>query len=148
MSKQLQLVLELEQRKEDKTLIDFRQAKDEYDKQLARLQGLFRYRQDYLRSINERGQEGIAINTFGHLHSFVSTLDGAEERQQHQVGQAKAVMSQRQERWLKQRQRKMAIEKLIENKAKQAVIAANRQEQRDMDERALVQFIKQNQVQY
>jgi len=128
----LYTVLKFETDKEKKLADFFYKAQQNVEAQRQKLNQLQQYRVDYIEQIKQTGSAD-ATKYQQHL-SFVGKLDLACEQQTHAIAQAKTVAEQRKTTWLKQQQRKKAIEKLIEKQNMQAAIRQNRIEQAEMDE--------------
>ncbi|RUO63232.1 flagellar FliJ protein [Pseudidiomarina planktonica] len=130
----LHMLLNLEQQREDKLVQEFALAQAQLRQQEQKLAGLEQYRMDYLRQLQNRGQEGIHSLQYGHYHGFVGKLDqGIQQLHSSLVGVRNAV-EQRRQRWLAQRRKKDAIAHLLEQRAERAQKLADRREQRQLDE--------------
>lgn len=128
----LHMLLNLEQQREDKLVQEFAQAQAQLRQQEDKLAGLEQYRMDYLRQLQNRGQEGIHSMQYGHYHGFVGKLDqGIQQLHSSLVGVRNAV-EQRRQRWLAQRRKKDAIAHLLAQRAQRAQKLADRREQRQL----------------
>lgn len=138
----LQLVLDMENRKEQKAAQEFGRAKTQLDMQNRRLNGLTSYRKDYLNQANNRAQGGVGSSTFGQYHAFVGKLDEGIEQQQTQLTKMAEHVEGLRQNWLKQQQRRKAIEILLEKKIQAADKIRARQEQTNSDEFAMQGFLR------
>lgn len=143
-TKQLDVLYRYEKDKERKSAQQLQQAELEYQQNLVRLNGVGDYRLEYMKRLNERSKAGIDSATYSHFLSFISKLDQAGEQVKIAIEQSKAMMEHRKKLWLKQRQKLQAVEHLLELQMKKATLRAQRQEQKNFDEIATQQFIRQN----
>jgi flagellar FliJ protein len=140
--KQLQLVADLETKKEQKFAQDYQQAARNLEENKQKLSGLEQYRLDYLRLIQQKGQSGVEMKELHQHQSFVGKLDRACGQQMQFISQATLVADQRKRQWLAQQKRRKAIELLITNKHQQAQVLENRREQEMFDELAMQKFVR------
>lgn len=140
--KSLQLVLELEKKREDQAAMRFQQAKQQCDMQQKRLQGLENYRIEYLNSALERGKDGLQSMRFGHYHAFVGKLDEGISQQRIKLQRLEQVVTERQQHWQDKQQRRKAVEHLIAKKQRATTARRERIEQNNADEHATQGFMR------
>ncbi len=144
--KQLQMVADIEIKKEQKLAQNYQFAvKNRQDNQ-QKLTGLEQYRLDYLKLIQQKGKLGVEAKQLHQHLSFVAKLDRACEQQIQFVSQAVLVEDQRKRQWLDQQKRRKAIEMLITGKTKEAVAVESRLEQQMFDEIAIQKFVRRGPV--
>lgn len=141
-TKQLDLIYRLEQDKERQSANQLQQAEQEYQQNIQRLQSVSDYRLEYMRRLSERSKQGIDSTVYSHFHAFIKKLDNASEQVKIAMNQAKALVKQRKEQWLKQRQKVQAVETLIKAAQQKQQKIANKREQKMFDEIALQQFVR------
>ncbi|MDV6328327.1 flagellar export protein FliJ [Idiomarina sp. PL1-037] len=139
---QLEMLRELEQRREDKAAQDFSQVQQQVQEQQMRLDGMSKYRLDYLNQLQHRGQSGIASMQVGQYHAFVGKLDEGVEQLHHDIIKLQQVLQQRKDRWLAQRRKRESIDFLIKEKRKREQIAEARKEQNNLDDFSSQRFIR------
>ncbi|MGO1328936.1 MAG: flagellar export protein FliJ [Idiomarina loihiensis] len=139
---QLEMLLELEQRREDKAAQDFSQVQQQVQEQQMRLDGMSKYRLDYLNQLQHRGQSGIASMQVGQYHAFVGKLDEGVEQLHHDIIKLQQVLQQRKDRWLAQRRKRESIDFLIKEKRKREQVAEARKEQNNLDDFSSQRFIR------
>lgn len=139
---QLQMLLELEQRREDKAVQDFSQVQQQVQEQQMRLDGMSKYRLDYLNQLQQRGQSGITSIQVGQYHAFVGKLDEGVEQLHHDIVKLQQVLQQRKERWLAQRRKRESVAFLIKEKQKREEKVQARKEQKNMDDFSSQRFIR------
>lgn len=144
--KQMNMLLELEQRKEDDAAASFAQVQQQVDAEKQRLAGLSQYRLDYLKQLQQRGNGGILSQQFGQYHAFVGKLDEGVEQLHHSVVKLQRVADQRKNLWLQQRRRKESIAHLISEQHKRAEREAARKEQKNLDDFSSQRFIRETQL--
>lgn len=141
-NKSLQLVLELEQRKEDQAVVRFSQARQQCDMQRRRLSGLENYRVEYLNSALERGSGGLQSMQFGHYHAFIGKLDEGIAQQRIKLSRLEQVVEQRRQQWQQCQQRRKSVELVIQKQQQAADLKRQRQEQKTADEFAMQGFMR------
>jgi flagellar export protein FliJ len=139
---QLEMLRELEQKREDKAAQDFSQVQQQVQEQQMRLDGMSKYRLDYLNQLQHRGQSGIASIQVGQYHAFVGKLDEGVEQLHHDIIKLQQVLQQRKDRWLAQRRKRESIDFLIKEKRKREQIAEARKEQNNLDDFSSQRFIR------
>ena len=143
--KQLQMVAELEIKKEQKLAQNYQFAAKNLQDNQQKLSGLEQYRLDYLK-LQQKGKLGVEAKQLHQHLSFVAKLDRACEQQIQFVSQAVLVADQRKRQWLDQQKRRKAIEMLIASKTKDAIAVESRAEQQMFDEIAIQKFVRRGPV--
>ncbi|RVT46952.1 flagellar export protein FliJ [Rheinheimera sediminis] len=139
---QLQLLVKVQQEKEDKLQAQYRAAVQNYQSMQQKYQGLADYRVEYVQQTQSRGQEGMASRNFNQYLNFIGKLDAALTAQQQYVQQAKATAEQRLSQLLAMQKKRKALEILIERDLTEIQHKADRQEQKMLDEIATQQFFR------
>ncbi len=141
-NKQLETLLKFEQSKEELAANTLRDAENDYQQNLIRLQSVADYRLEYMSRLNQRSLQGLDSVTYNHYHAFISKLDYASEQVKIAMHQAKALVEQSKQLWLKQRQKVQAVEMLAEKRKLALAKVADRKEQNMFDEIANQQFLR------
>ncbi|MBP8228532.1 MAG: flagellar export protein FliJ [Pararheinheimera sp.] len=139
---QLQLLVKVQQEKEDKLQAQYRAAQQNYQSMQQKYQGLADYRIEYVQQTQSRGQEGMASRQFNQYLNFIGKLDAALTAQQQYVQQAKASAEQRLQQLLAMQKKRKAMEILIERELAEIQRKADKQEQKMLDEIATQQFFR------
>jgi len=139
---QLQLLVKVQQEKEDKLQAQYRAALHNYQSMQQKYQGLADYRIEYVQQTQSRGQEGMASRQFNQYLNFIGKLDAALTAQQQYVQQAKANAEQRLAQLLAMQKKRKAMEILIERELTEVQRKADKQEQKMLDEIATQQFFR------
>jgi flagellar FliJ protein len=139
---QLQLLVKVQQEKEDKLQAQYRAALHNYQSMQQKYQGLADYRIEYVQQTQSRGQEGMASRQFNQYLNFIGKLDAALTAQQQYVQQAKANADQRLAQLLAMQKKRKAMEILIERELTEVQRKADKQEQKMLDEIATQQFFR------
>lgn len=140
--KQLNTLHKFESDKEHQAAQQMQLAEKDYQDNLLRLQSVSDYRLEYMKRLNQRTNSGIDSATYRHFHAFINKLDNASEQVEIALKQAKALVAQRKQQWLAQRQKVQAVEHLQAKKEKILRQKADKQEQNMFDEIATQQFIR------
>lgn len=139
---QLQLLVKVQQEKEDKLQAQYRAAQQNYQSMQQKYQGLADYRVEYVQQTQSRGQQGMASRQFNQYLNFIGKLDAALTAQQQYVQQAKASADQRLLQLLAMQKKRKALEILIERELAEVQRKADKQEQKMLDEIATQQFFR------
>jgi flagellar FliJ protein len=139
---QLQLLVKVQQEKEDKMQAQYRAALQNYQSMQQKYQGLADYRIEYVQQTQNRGQQGMESRQFNQYLNFIGKLDAALTVQQQYVQQAKASADQRLLQLLAMQKKRKAMEILIERELAELQRKADKQEQKMLDEIATQQFFR------
>ncbi|WP_286233276.1 flagellar export protein FliJ [Thalassotalea sediminis] len=142
--KQLKTLHKFESDKEQKAIQQLQLAEKDYQDNVMRLQSVGEFRLEYMKRLDQRALSGVDSVTYRHFHAFVAKLDNAAEQVEIAIKQAKALMEQRKQQWMLQRQKVQAVEKLQEKQQLLLTKKANRAEQAMFDEIAAQQFLRRN----
>lgn len=142
--RQLTVVVEIEQKKENKLASDFQQAKQHLDMNQQKLDGVQQYRLEYMQQLHEKATVGIEGNYYSQYQEFVKKLEAAAEQQVGVIATAKKVVEQRKQLWLQQQQKRKAVELLIEKYELELLAKQNKAEQQLLDEFATNQFFRRS----
>ncbi|WP_440875599.1 flagellar export protein FliJ [Thalassotalea sp. PLHSN55] len=142
--KQLDTLFKFEKNKENAAAQALQAAEFDYQQNLQRLSSVGEYRLEYMKRLEQRSLIGIDSATYSHFHAFIAKLDHASEQMEIAIKQSKALLEQKKQQWLAQRQKIQAVELLREKQLQLAKIKANKQEQNMFDEIATQQFVRRN----
>lgn len=140
---QLKMVFRLEQEKEDKLAREFQQAQQNLEENKQKMAGIESYRMDYLRQMQQKGNEGVTIDSYGHFQGFISKLEEAIKQQSTVISTAFQVVAQRRGLWLEQQRKRKAVEMLIDKHYAEQRVKADKAEQALLDEVATQRFFRQ-----
>ncbi len=141
-NKQLLMVADIEQKKEDTLAANYGRAKQDLEEQTMRLDALQTHKRDYIYSVMEQGKSGVVSEQMMRFQAFISQLDKACTQQQNKVSTAEKVVEQRRALWLNQQRKRKAIETLIDKQKLSENLRAQKEEQKMFDEFATQQFIR------
>ncbi len=103
---------------------------------LSRLEDLVRYREEYLRDFARRSAAGIGAAALRDYQAFVARLAEAIAQQHRQVGRCEVERDFERTRWREAAVQVKAVATVVERWRDEERAAAERAEQREMDERA------------
>jgi flagellar FliJ protein len=141
-NKQLETLLKFEQSKEEIASNTLRNAENDYQQNLIRLQSVADYRLEYMKRLSQRSSVGLDSATYNHYHAFISKLDYASEQVKVAMQQAKALVEQSKTLWFKQRQKVQAVEMLAKKRSLALAKVESKKEQAMFDEIATQQFVR------
>jgi flagellar FliJ protein len=138
----LQTLLKFEQSKVEQAENALRNAEHDYQQNLIRLQSVSDYRLEYMSRLSERTMKGLDSVTYNHYHAFISKLDYAADQVKIAMHQAKALVEQSKQLWIKQRQKVQAVEMLSDKRNAVLKKIADKKEQNMFDEQTTQQFLR------
>lgn len=109
------------------------QQLEEGRRQLQQLQG---YHDEYLRRLQQLGQQGINGQQLNEYRHFMRNLDNAIEAQKGAVAQAERVLEERKKFWFSKRGRSKALDSVLERYLESEQHQRDKREQREQDDRA------------
>ncbi|MBI44531.1 flagellar export protein FliJ [Marinobacter lutaoensis] len=126
-SRRLQVVLAVEERKEQAALERLTEARERMQQHLEQVQNLQRYQQEYQAQMRQ-GREGpVSAARLQSWQAFVSQLDAVIQQQQRLLDQAERQFENCRQDWLRAWERRRGMEKYIDR--------CRQQEQREQDAR-------------
>lgn len=138
--KQLHLLIELQEKKEERQRLDYIQAQQHYNQLQQHLDGLSDFRKDYMVQLQNRGEAGITSGYYSQFQAFIGKLEAAIKQQVESLSTAKKVVAQRQTLWLKEKNQLNALLKLAEKQRIKKQKNEQIQEQKLLDEFSTYRF--------
>jgi len=138
----LDLLLKLENDKEENLRMSYLQANQNLQANQQKLQGLNNFRLEYSQQLHVKGKSGLSSAGFGQYHAFIAKIEEAIRQQASTVNTAKQVVTQRKALWLKQQVKAKAVAKLIEKQNLKAATLMAKSEQKMLDEFSANQFFQ------
>ncbi len=126
-SKRLEVVLALEERREQAALDAMTSARQNLDQQQQRLVELRNYQADYRDQMRKSQQGVVSIPKLQGWQAFIAQLDQVIAQQERQVSQAEARFETARKNWQQAYERRRGMGRHIE--------ACRNQEQRERDQR-------------
>ena len=126
-SQRLQVVLQLEEQKEQKALEKMAEAQKAVESQRQQIQNLEEYQQEYRNQIRRDQQGVVSVSRLQGWQAFIAQLDQVISQQQVVLKQAEDVLNVARQAWQKAYESRSGMEKYIET--------CRQQEQREMDAR-------------
>jgi len=148
MSNKLPLatLIELAQSKTDEATRRLGQLQNAHTSAAGKLEMLLQYRQEYLDQLQTQMREGVASAHLRNFQQFISTLDGAIEQQRALTLQADTRLVHGRSDWQYSKRRLTSFDTLADRVRQQQMLASNKREQRDNDERSARQFYLRSNV--
>ncbi|BDY04031.1 flagellar export protein FliJ [Ferrimonas sp. YFM] len=140
--KQLAKVLELADRELEAAQLQLRSAQSQANALREQLKSLEAFRMDYVRQAAEKTGDKLAANHYQQYYHFVARLDGAIDQQHQQIQAADQAVGQFQQQWQKIQQKQKALALLIDKEHARRRARADKQEQVELDEFALQQYLR------
>ncbi len=106
------------------------------------MQSVADYRLEYMSRLSQRSALGLDSATYNHYHAFISKLDNASEQVKIAMHQAKALVEQSKQLWIKQRRKVQAVEMLVDKRNLALMKVETKKEQNMFDEIATQQFLR------
>lgn len=139
-SQRLQVVLSLEERKEQQALDLMNQVRSEWQAQQDRLEELQRYQQEYHQQMRAQQQGTIPVTRLQGWQDFIARLDVLIGDQHKRVEQAAEQLELARQQWHQAWERRRGMEKYIETCRTQEQRDRDLAEQKQADEAAARQY--------
>lgn len=143
-SKRLQVVLDLEMRREDEALEVLARAREHWDQATQRLKELRQYQLDYQQELRAAAQGRVKATQLQGWQRFISRLGAAISQQQQQVDQTRSQFEQTRDAWREVHERRRGVERYIEECRRQEQRDEDRREQKEMDEAASIRYARRH----
>lgn len=135
-SRRLEIVLTLEERKEQDALERMGAARTQVEDQQAQVDNLNRYQQEYRNQIRNNQSGVVPVSRLQAWQAFIAQLDQVILRQQQVLDQAIQVFEARRHEWQQAWERRRGMEKYIETCRQQEQKEQDTREQKLSDEAA------------
>jgi flagellar FliJ protein len=133
-SNRLGIVEKLAKQREDQAAQALAQVRTQLEGEEKRLQELADYRQEYQGYLDNQGAQGISMQQWRRTQSFIDQLSELALRQQQAILTWQQREQQILEKWRELYQRRKNIAQFIDNISTEEAIAADKKEQRQIDE--------------
>lgn len=144
-SERLQVVLTLEQRKEQQALDRMNDVRGQWQAEQDRLAELHTYQQEYHQQMRQQQQGTVPVARLQGWQSFIARLDVLIRDQQTRVEQAAQRVEQARQQWLQAWERRQGMERYIDTCRAQEQHVRDQAEQKQADEAAARQFSRRRQ---
>lgn len=144
-SERLQVVLALEQRKEQRALDRMNDVRGQWQAEQDRLAELHTYQQEYHQQMRQQQQGTVPVARLQGWQSFIARLDVLIRDQQTRVEQAAQRVEQARQQWLQAWERRQGMERYIDTCRAQEQHVRDQAEQKQADEAAARQFSRRRQ---
>ena len=138
MSKGLELLATRLVEAENQAAMALAKAQQDLKLFMDQQEALNQYRQIYHQQWTDRGLQGISPQQNSQYHAFINKLENAATQQYEGVLQVREALAQCRIQWLEAQQRRKAVELLLEKKADKVRLKAQRQEQKMLDDYAIM----------
>lgn len=139
-SQRLQVVLTLEERKEQQALDRMSEAREQLQAEQQRHEELLQYQQEYHQQMRSQQQGPVFANQLQGWQSFITRLDSLIRGQMERITRAEQVFEQARVAWQQAWERRRGMEKYIATCREQEQSARDSAEQKQADEAAARQF--------
>ncbi|CAH0525180.1 flagellar export protein FliJ [Vibrio hippocampi] len=134
MDNAFEFLLEQAKDNEQQAISALTKAQGELDEFYQQVKQIEQYRLDYCNQLVERGKSGLSASEYGHLNRFLTQLDETLSKQKTAEPHFTQQVSDCEEAWHNARKQRRSYEWMIEKKAKEAAMKAEKLEQKQMDE--------------
>jgi len=136
----LATLIELAQSRTDEATRRLGQLQNAHTSAAEKLEMLLQYRQEYLDQMNLQMRDGLPSAHLRNFQNFIGTLDKAIEQQRALTLQADTRLAHGRTDWQFSKRRLSSFDTLADRVRQQDVLAMNKRDQRDSDERSARQF--------
>jgi len=138
----LQLVYEQREKQVEQALRAYKSAQQQLFEQRNQLQNLHQYRRQYVSQLTVKGSQGLSISELGKYQQFIVQLDQGITKQQQGIVKFEYDVHNEKKRWMESQISCKAMALLLEKKAKQKAILADKKEQKLLDEFSTFQYFQ------
>ena len=139
-------VLKLATAAEEQAALQLKSAQFEKQKRQGQLDALNNYRLDYMKQMEGHTGTTLRANQYHQFHQFIRQVDSAITQQVAAVKDAEKQVGYRQVHWQEKQQKRKAVEMLLAQKAKKAMVVEAKREQKMSDEFAMQQYYRQKSI--
>jgi len=132
----LRTLLEREQKRRDEQMAAVRNAVANAEAQQQQADGLTGYRSEYCRKWSAQFQQAASIEILRSYQGFLSRLDQAIVQQQSVLEHAHRMVEAQRQRLIEREIRVKTVQRLIERREAMLAKAADRRDQKNLDELA------------
>ncbi|MCY1165887.1 flagellar export protein FliJ [Polaromonas sp.] len=136
----LATLIELAQKKSDEATRRLGELQNAHLSATQKLEMLLQYRQEYLDQLHGQMQGGVPSAYVRNFQNFIGTLNGAIEQQRALTLQADTRLGHGRSDWQHTKRRLNSFDTLADRVRQQDMLASNKKEQRESDERSARQF--------
>ncbi|MFC6282341.1 MULTISPECIES: flagellar export protein FliJ [Polaromonas] len=136
----LATLIELAQKKSDEATRRLGELQNAHLSATQKLEMLLQYRQEYLDQLHGQMQGGVPSAYVRNFQNFIGTLNGAIEQQRALTLQADTRLGHGRSDWQHTKRRLNSFDTLADRVRQQDMLARNKKEQRESDERSARQF--------
>ena len=139
-STRLRPVIEQAREREQAAARLLAEALGHLDHAVAKLAELEAYRKEYIEGLHYKTQAGLNALQMQDYHVFLGRLDSAIRQQQQVLEGLEQQAGQARQKWLREKQRLGALDKLSDRHRQQEQVEHERREQAEANEHALRQW--------
>ncbi|MDX1342138.1 MAG: flagellar export protein FliJ [Reinekea sp.] len=130
----LEIVIRLAKQREDQASQALAQVRNQIELEEKRLEELQQYQQEYRGYLEQQGAQGISMQQWRRTQGFIDQLEDLSIRQQQTIVTWRQREQQVLEKWRELYQRRKNIAQYIDKISMEEAIAADKQEQKQIDE--------------
>jgi len=139
-TKQLYIVLEMANKKEQEELKNYSQAQQQLTQLKQQMESLSQYKADYLGQMKPENNQEITATKLIQLQGFLTQIDQSIFKQRDVIASASLIVDARKKAWGKAKQYCDSIEFLIEKQGKELAFKEDKQQQKLSDEFAMMSY--------
>lgn len=145
-SERLRIVEKLAKQREDQAAQALAQVRQQLETERGRLQELMTYREEYLTYLEQQGAVGISMQQWRRTQGFVDQLANLAVRQHSTIASWEEREVQILEKWRELYQRRKNVGQFIDKISIEEVVAADKSEQKQIDELISQRFVANSQL--
>lgn len=138
--KQLHIVLNMAQKKENELLKVFTQAQQQLQQIQQQMASLVQYKVDYLEQMKPENVQQVTVDKLIRLQGFLAQIDKSIFQQRDVIAKASLAVDARRREWGKAKQYADSIIFLIDKQHNLAAVRETKQEQKLSDEFAMMSY--------
>ena len=142
MSQAIEFLLDQAKENEEQAVLGLTKARADLDEYYQQLSQIEQYRIDYCNQLIDRGKNGLSASEYSHLNRFLTQLDNTLSKQKEAESHFTQQVTQSEQVWVEMRKQRRSYEWMLEKKATQAKLAADKAEQKLMDEFSTLSYAR------
>lgn len=138
--KQLAIVLEMANKKEQEALKVYSQAEQQLTQLKQQMESLTQYKADYLQQMKPENSQQVTATKLMQLQGFLTKIDQSIFQQRDVIAKASLAVDARKKVWAKAKQYCDSIIFLIDKQNNESAIREDKQQQKLSDEFAMMSY--------
>lgn len=121
-----------------KSAIALGESQKTHSEKVQQLEQLIQFKNEYERTLNEKGSAGMGARQLQDYRLFLSRLNEAIAQQTQDIQGSQESLQVVREEWMSKNQRNQALDQLVENRHRERLRTLDRIEQKRADDNSMI----------